>query len=563
MTSIQSNSYSNMPPTQGLQANAVAFNEEEAAVLAQMMGAGVLSGAAVGAFQETNWGSSLGLLGLLQFGWQDEDRLGNLGYKFGKFGNRMDVAAVNKFYLNKDGATGQKVWNSTASKHGFNLFSEPPKTNGSQLELPLNQSTPPPKPTSALPVKPISIASHTVDAEGNVMRMTKVHHGRWQQLRKTMPHLRYDNRGTFGDSKIGGHLGPVVESANEYAKQVQELEKLKRAPNSTKAVRSQQVAKAQKQYLALDQIRLEEASKALKQQQNALAVEKEALAKAQAKGITGGKLTAQQARVAKLEEIFAAQQKHVIELYAKNAQLVARNTVKNVDTLAEQISKDPNWRQKVANPFNAKGAKATQLEVLLVDHGFSKEQIKAIQTASEQSPDAVKEALKKAAEENATVAKELAKTAKTATAQTGKEGVEATVKAKSAAGGVRNSLGLMGKVTKGLAIVGTALEVLNFGNNMKNGDHRKAVGDLTTAVLTTAGTTVLAAMFLSGVGTIPAMLIAGGVGMGLSAGLTPLVDKGLKKFTGLTNKNERDEKELKGTLAKTQQMLASAPTAIA
>ena len=582
MTSIQSNnSHSNMPPAQGLQANAVAFNEEEAAVLAQMLGAGVLSGATVGAFQQTNLGgSSLGLLGLLQYGWQDEDRLGNLGYKFGKFGNRMDVAAVNKFYFNKDGATGQKVWNSTASKHGFHLSSEVPKTSTSQLELPIDPQTPHSKPT--LKPKPINLASHTVDADGNVLRMTKVHNGRWQQFRNTMPRLRYDNRGTFGDSTIGGHLGPVAESASQYAKLLRELEDLKvvqkksigtisRTPEQltafqqgSKSARATKIAAAQKQYLALDQIRLEEASKALKQQQNALAVEQAALNKARTSRITGSKLNAQEARVEKLQRIVDAQQKHVIKLNAKNAQFVATNTANNIDTLTEQIMKDPNWRQKTSSPLNPKGAKTTQLEMLLVDHGFSKEQLKTIQEAiATGSEDAVKEALQTAAKDNATTAKNIAQTAKTASDVTVKKGVEATVKAKSAAGAVRNNLGLMGKVTKGLAIVGTALEVLNFGNNMKNGDHRKAATDLTTAVLTTAGTTVLAAMFLSGVGTIPAMLIAGGVGMGLSAGLTPLVDKGFQKFTGLTNKNERDEKELKSNLQKTQQVLASAPTAIA
>jgi hypothetical protein len=135
------------------------------------------------------------------------------------------------------------------------------------------------------------------------------------------------------------------------------------------------------------------------------------------------------------------------------------------------------------------------------------------------------------------------------------------VKSKGKMGALRNYTGIMGKVTKGLAIVGAALEVFNFGNNMIKGDHRKAVADLTTNLAVGAATVGIVSLFA--LPALPAIAAGIGIGMVLNAVAAPLVDKGLKKFTGLTNKNERDEKELKGTLQKTQQMLASAPTAIA
>ncbi len=431
---------------------------------------------------------------------------------------------------------------------------------------------------------------HTVDANGNVLKMTEAKNGFWQKFGNAMPNTKYDNRGTFGDSKIGGHAGPVAESASEYAKHVQELDDLKVAqsktsinrgadgkviPNKTartaeeaqalldtKKARSVKIAEAQKQYLALDQIRLEEASKTLKQQQNVLAIEKEALTKAVEKGITGEKLTAQQARVAKLETVVNAQKEHVIKLNSKNAQFVATNTAKNIDTLTEQIMKDPNLGQKVVNPLNAKGAKNLQIKVALSNYGFDNAQIEAIQKASEESSQAVKKALQDATEANKNSASTIAKGLKSSLDEAGEATLKATVEAKAAAGGGRNAMNVIGKATKVVAVVGTALEVLNFGNNMKNGDHRKAASDLTSAVITGVGTTLLAGMFLSGVGTIPAMLIGAGLGMGISAGVTPLVDKGFKAL-GFTNQNERDAEKAKRDLQQFNQNLASAPTGMA
>jgi hypothetical protein len=567
-------------PTQGgLQENQVAFTEDEARVLQQMIRAGVLSASVVGMSRKTELNTStLGMLGILQPYWQDDDRLNNLGYKLKGYGDRIDINAVNRFYLNKDGKTGRDIWSATTKTNGFILTDSAGK--------PIN-----PKSTniakSALDKPWFTTDMHTVDADGNVLKMTKAQNGFPQKFGNAMPNIKYDNRGTFGDSKIGGHAGPVAESASQYAKQLRELEDLKvaqnktsinRGPNGiviprtaeqltalkeTKAARATKIAAAQKQYLALDQIRLEEASKALKQQQNVLAIEKAALESAKAKpNFDASKLTNQEARVAKLEKMVQAQKEHVIKLNSKNAQFVATNTVKNIDTLAEQIMKDPNWRQKGANPFNAKGAKTTQLDVLLADHGFNSAQKQAIQEAAEKGPESVKTALKEAIKANRKNANTITKGLANNLDDAGKAALKTTVDAKAAAGGVRNSLGVMGKFTKGLAIVGTALEVLNFGNNMKNGDHRKAAADLTTAVITGAGTALLAGMFLSGVGTLPALAISAGIGMGMSAGVAPLVDKGYKAL-GFTNKNERDAEKAKVELQQFNQTLASAPTAMA
>jgi hypothetical protein len=569
-------------PTQGgLQENQVAFTEDEARVLQQMIRAGVLSASVVGMSRKTELNTStLGMLGILQPYWQDDDRLNNLGYKLKGYGDRIDINAVNRFYLNKDGNTGRDIWGATTKKNGLILTDSagdainPKSTNIAK---------------SALDKPWFTTDMHTVDADGKVLKMTKAQNGFPQKFGNAMPNIKYDNRGTFGDSKIGGHAGPVAESASQYAKQLRELDDLKvpkrgqgdtplnegvkrRVWDSTtrnwrettdtsskKAARATKIAAAQKQYLALDQIRLEEASKALKQQQNVLAIEKAALEQAPTKGITGEKLATQRARVTKLEQMVQAQKEHVIKLNRKNAQFVATNTVKNIDTLAEQIMKDPNWRQKGANPFNAKGAKATQLQVALADYGLTKKQMQNIQDRIlEGNPNKVKNALKTATKANAHIAKGLTDSLDEA----GEAALKTTVDAKAAAGGVRNTLGVMGKFTKGLAIVGTALEVLNFGNNMKNGDHRKAAADLTTAVITGAGTALLAGMFLSGVGTLPALAISAGIGMGMSAGVAPLVDKGYKAL-GFTNQNERDAQKAKIELQQFNQTLASAPTAMA
>jgi hypothetical protein len=572
-------------PTQGgLQENQVAFTEDEARVLQQMIRAGVLSASVVGMSRKTELNTStLGALGILQTYWQDDDRLNNLGYKLKGYGDRIDINAVNRFYLNKDGKTGRDIWGATTKKNGLILTDKPIDPKSTNIA----------KSASRKPL--FSTDMHTVDADGKVLKMTKAQNGFSQKFGNAMPNIKYDNRGTFGDSKIGGHAGPVAESASQYAKLLRELDDLKVAQNKTsinrgsngivipqkrdsqgqiiprtpeeltalketKAARTTKIAAAQKQYLALDQIRLEEASKALKQQQNVLAIEKAALESAKAKpNFDASKLTNQEARVAKLEKMVQAQKEHVIKLNRKNAQFVATNTVKNIDTLAEQIMKDPNWRQKGANPFNAKGAKATQLQVALADYGLTKKQMQNIQDRIlEGNPNKVKNALKTATKANAHIAKGLTDSLDEA----GEAALKTTVDAKAAAGGVRNTLGVMGKFTKGLAIVGTALEVLNFGNNMKNGDHRKAAADLTTAVITGAGTALLAGMFLSGVGTLPALAISAAIGMGMSAGVAPLVDKGYKAL-GFTNKNERDAEKAKVELQQFNQTLASAPTAMA
>ncbi len=562
------------PTQRGLQENQVAFTEDEARVLQQMIRAGVVSAAVVGMSRKTELNTStLGALGILQTYWQDDDRLNNLGYRLKGYGDRIDVNAVNRFYLNKEGNTGRDIWGATTKKNGLILTDKP-------IDL---ESTNIAKSASGKPL--FTTDMHTVDADGKVLKMTKAQNGFPQKFGNAMPNIKYDNRGTLGDSKIGGHAGPVAESASQYAKLLRELDDLKvvqkksigtnisRTPEQltafqqgAKAARATKIAAAQKQYLALDQIRLEEASKALKQQQNVLAIEKAALESAKAKpNFDKTKLDNQQARVTQLENMVNAQKEHVIKLNRKNAQFVATNTAKNIDTLAEQIMKDPNWRQKGANPFNPKGAKTTQLHVDLADYGFTKKQLQNIQDRIlEGNRNKVKNALKTATNANAHNAKGIpTKTNGQNNLNAAEEAaLKKTVDAKSAAGGVRNSLGVMGKVTKGLAIVGTALEVLNFGNNMKNGDHRKAAADLTTAVITGAGTALLAGMFLSGVGTLPALAISAAIGMGMSAGVAPLVDKGYKAL-GFTNQNERDAQKAKVELQQFNQTLASAPTAMA
>jgi hypothetical protein len=82
------------------------------------------------------------------------------------------------------------------------------------------------------------------------------------------------------------------------------------------------------------------------------------------------------------------------------------------------------------------------------------------------------------------------------------------------------------------------------------------------ALITGAGTALLAGMLFSGIGTLPALAISAAIGMGMSAGVAPLVDKGYKAL-GFTNKNERDAEKAKIELQQFNQTLASAPTAMA
>ncbi len=296
-------------------------------------------------------------------------------------------------------------------------------------------------------------------------------------------------------------------------------------------------------------------------------LEKEALETLK-KGQDTAKITAQEARVAQIQKMADAQRQHVIKLNAENARFVATHLTENIDDVAKGLMKDPNLLQKGFNLFNGDRAKSMQLYNQLQSHGFSKEQLQALQQAtqdaiSSNNPEILKEALKTAAEQSETTAKAIADAARNGLDgldDSTKSALNATVDSKGAMGALRNNLGVMGKVTKGLAIVGTGLELLNFGVNMKNGDHRKGFSDLTTNV----GSGLLAAglVGLFGLPFLPAIAAGMVAGVVINKVAAPWVDKGYKAL-GFTNQNERDAKKAKEELQQFNQTLASAPTGMA
>jgi hypothetical protein len=351
----------------------------------------------------------------------------------------------------------------------------------------------------------------------------------------------------------------VAEGAKSYANASQNLQKLIDNGASKEAIDAARVAK-NAEFLKFDQIRLQEASKFLRNHETVLKLEKETLDKLK-KGRDTAKITAQEARVAQIQKVADAQRQHVIKLNNENAKFVATQTAQNVDDLAKGLMKNPNILQKAANLFNGDRTKSMQLYNQLQSHGFDKAQLKTIQDAiATGSEDAVKKALKTAAEQSKTTAESIANAAKNGLDDATKSALDATVESKSAMGAVRNNLGIMGKVTKWLAIVGTALEALNFFVNMQKGDHRKGFSDLTTNV----GSGLLAAglIGLTGLTFWPALAAGAVVGWGISTIAAPWVDKGFKAL-GFTNKNERDAEKAKGELQQVNQRLASVPTGMA
>jgi hypothetical protein len=262
-----------------------------------------------------------------------------------------------------------------------------------------------------------------------------------------------------------------------------------------------------------------------------------------------------------------AQRKHVIKLNRSNARLVAKHlsTGKNLDAVAARIMNKPHLFQRIVSFFNPNGAKNIQLFNELQSYGFNQDQLKAIQQAvATNDIDAVKTALTEAAKHSDEVATGIAQAgaataATSSTSPTPEDMLKKTVQSKGNMGALRNHRNVMSKVMKGLAVVGVALEGFNLYKNLKNEDHRKAASDLTTAV----GVGLVTAGIITATGLVGLPAIAAGIGIGwvLNKVGAPLVDKLFKKFTGLTNKNERDEKKLAVELNKVQQQLATVPVA--
>ena len=541
------------PTQRGLQENQVAFTEDEARVLQQMIRADVVSAAVVGATKRNELGvSALGLAGALQQGWQDQSILERtFGEKITPFNNKLNVNHYNQRYL---GDKGVQLWQKTASKNGMTLLN----AEGTPLNPNVRNLDP----------NTVKLDMHTVNAEGKVLQYGARKNNFWQKARNVPPRLLgTDTAGPYNDSlAMRGHSYSVAEGAKSYANASQKLQKLINNRASQEAIAAAKAAKSNA-FLKFDQVRLQEASKSLLNHETVLKLEKEALETLK-KGQDTAKITAQEARVAQIQKMADAQRQHVIKLNAENARFVATHLTENIDDVAKGLMKDPNLLQKGFNLFNGDRAKSMQLYNQLQSHGFSKEQLQALQQAtqdaiSSNNPEILKEALKTAAEQSETTAKAIADAARNGLDgldDSTKSALNATVDSKGAMGALRNNLGVMGKVTKGLAIVGTGLELLNFGVNMKNGDHRKGFSDLTTNV----GSGLLAAglVGLFGLPFLPAIAAGMVAGVVINKVAAPWVDKGYKAL-GFTNQNERDAKKAKEELQQFNQTLASAPTGMA
>ena len=562
------------PTQRGLQENQVAFTEDEARVLQQMIRAGVVSAAVVGATKRNELGvSALGLAGALQQGWQDQSILEKtLGEKITPFNNKLNVNHYNQRYL---GDKGVQLWQRTASKNGMTLLD----AQGN----PLNPNV------RNLDLNTVKLDMHTVNAEGEVLQYGARNNNFFQRAKNVPPSLLgVDTGGPFDDSlAMRGSSNVVAARAKDYANALRKLKDSKLPGAASNDAIAFLEARKTAKWLEFDQVRLQEACKSLLNHEAVLKLEKEALEKLKT-GNNQTKIPAQEARVAQIQKVANAQRQHVIKLNAENARFVANqlsqsqhmnsrnygglfNThqvAQNTDDIAKALMKDPNILQRAANLFNGDRAQSMQLYNQLQSYGFSKEQLKTIQKATQEAissnnPQILKEALKTAAEQSETTAKAIADAARNGLDgldDSAKSALNATVDSKGAMGALRNNLGVMGKVTKGLAIVGTALEALNFGVNMKNGDHRKGFSDLTTNV----GSGLLAAglVGLFGLPFLPAIAAGMVAGVVINKVAAPWVDKGFKAL-GFTNQNERDAQKAKVELQQFNQTLASAPTAMA
>ncbi len=543
-------------PSRGLQENQFALSEDEAQVLKQLIQQGVIPASTAAALVSANRRSelgvtSLGLAGALQQGWQDQSILDKVfGERIKAYDNRVHRNHYNQRYT---GEGGVKLWEKTASKHGMALLG----ANGKLLNPNVNN----------LVQNGRALEMHTVNADGYVLKFKPRNNGFWQKLGNVRPRvLGIDTGGPFDDTlRMEGHSNAVVSSGKRYTNALEKLEKLKKTGGATPEAINIAEAAVKQNFLEFDQIRLQEASKSLINQQKVLKLETEELGKY----VKGSNEAVKQAeKVAQIQKVVDAQKQHVIKLNAENAKFVATQTAQNADDLAKALMKNPNLLQKGANFFNADRTKSMQLYSELQSHGFDKAQLKAIQKATQDAislndPKILKEALKTAAEKSKATAESIANAAKNGLDgldDAAKAALDATVDSKGAMGAVRNNLGIMGKVSKGFAIVGTALEALNFGVNMINGDHRKGFSDLTTNV----GSGLLAAglVGLAGLTFWPAIAAGMVLSWGVSKIAAPWVDKGFKAL-GFTNKNERDAEKAKGELQQFNQALASAPTGAA
>jgi hypothetical protein len=380
---------------QGLQANAVAFNEDEAAVLAQMMGAGVLSGAAVGALQQTHPNiSSLNL-----------DQSLTEHHLFSRLpwvNNRIERNHFNRYYA--DPKSPIDLWQRTAQKHGMELFG----TDGQALNPKIRNVW-----TDFPPLE-----MHTVNAKGEVLRYAPRSNNWFQKAGNVLPRLRgIDTSGAFSDSlAMRGTSAEVAERARGLTNAVEKIENLRRANAPEEAVESARAA-AYAKNVEFDQIRLQEASKSLLHLEKMQEIEQAALDKLP----DGAKKAAQEARVKQVNGLVEAQRKHVIKLNVDNAELVAKHLsdAQNVNGVAERIMKKPHLFQRIVSFFNPNGAKNIQLFNELQSYGFNQDQLKAIQQAVESNNiEAVKKALTKAANHSDEVATGIFQAAGTPTTPT-------------------------------------------------------------------------------------------------------------------------------------------------
>jgi hypothetical protein len=423
---------------------------------------------------------------------------------------------------------------------------------------------------------------------------------------------RYENSGTSGDALLAqGSTGRVTQAALEHGKQLEKIDKLKaKLKNTTDLARRadlksqirRETKKAGDMYRAFDTVRLQQASNDLLHKQRIVDLDTKMLDDLNKKhphptGKVAEQIQALKKRLTQNQQLLNDQKLHFDKLNRLNADSLKGYTAQNLDDIAGKITNTkPNWFQKIANfnifkPHENLTEKATKmlLENDLKDLGLSKDQLQKVQTAMAQGDDAVQNALTKIMAENRAMADKIAEGIQASTTategvglkapsaeavtkntkdliqaggeaitQNADDALDATLQAKHASSVGRNAVGMGAIFTKWLAIVGTALEILNFGNNMKNGDHRKAATDLTTSVVA-GGVGLLAGAKLAAIGIagFPALLAVGVVGMGVSMLAAPVIDKVIKKTTGLTNKGERDAAKAEQDKARPQTLLAN------
>jgi hypothetical protein len=250
-----------------------------------------------------------------------------------------------------------------------------------------------------------------------------------------------------------------------------------------------------------------------------------------------------EAELQKAKRHLDAQQRHFIELHHKNTYL--QNTEAEIQKPLDELSKKlggtraNSWDRLIH--WGKSDADIIALKRLDQATNFAHQQGLHVQKVVEitQGPDnALQARMHRLVNEQKTQARALTEASRNnALTSAHLETLDGIVD-QSIAATSKQSLGLNARLAKVMVPVAVALEGLNFANNVKNGDHRKAFTDLSTSLISGAASAAMVGAFITPVGW-GMLAYAGatmGLGMVLNSTLNPLIDKGIKGANQWMNK---------------------------